>query len=419
MSLSNFTLAFTQTSRNSDQYFLSSLSPNGSYLASSGGEGLVSLLYTKAGTKIGILDFGHSRRITALQWIDDSRLLMGNTCGEIQIGRLCLGQSQRVDNFMIITTLMHKADIPVLALAYDLSTGFFAFANQHALFVFRLYLERARSRKWRLISEVECDPGVCDRKICSLQFLGIGKGQLYVGMNQGAIIWTGPRQPTVELGMGDISSGKCVVSHDGRFLAISTNDLQVVVIPVLPNGIDPTQQHTFRIPMGRNYIPLILPAPICFTHDNKILTADPFGRVYMLNSKAEEVTSLSFGGQYSYITSIICHASWMYLTSVSCWNTINTDAFSNDATGLKELRVAEFFSDVEQKPIVQKVPPASSKNRAQRNACVLGLPAFFILCIVGGLMTVWFLTWYLNVYVYNHYSQTVLNITYVQFPIAL
>ncbi|KAG8691106.1 hypothetical protein FRC11_006761 [Ceratobasidium sp. 423] len=214
-------------------------------------------------------------------------------------------------------------------MAFDPETGLFAFADQYGFLVFRTNPNRARSKKWLLIDRRNTVS--TGGRVCDLTFILSANTQtkrLFIGTTNGAMIWTGKDEPFFQLNLNNMHVARCIVSNNGTMLAASTPDLRVLMWPILASGLDLADQRVFRIPTGRNHCPLIPGAPLAFFGDDHLLTADPLGRIYLINTWGEEQDSLNLTAWY--LSTISFTDNWLYVTSINHVNEVHINAYSNN-----------------------------------------------------------------------------------------
>ncbi|KAG9091290.1 hypothetical protein FS749_016656 [Ceratobasidium sp. UAMH 11750] len=350
-------VAFSSIIQRSKESILTALSLNGRYLACYAHDDKLSLLDTQTGCVAGILSFDDTKQVTSMTWISDSTLLIGDSCGHVQAGTLAFRRNMGTDTVMELSTVAHETLHAILALAYDPDTGLFAYADRNnSLLVFRLHLEQSSVKTCQLIDQ---RMGVSPLgNVTEIKFFGsvtiTQTKSLFIGMEFSTGIWMGEKHPIIEFKINHFSVAKAVISQDGRMMAIITPELRVIIWPLLPSGPDYSDERTFQIPVGPNNFPLGSIAPLAFVQGGDLMTANPFGGVYLLSERAEQRWMFDFSSKC--VKSILCHGSWIYMTSVDTYNVIRADAYTNVNS------LAKFFANASDSESDKAVMPYIQKH---------------------------------------------------------
>ncbi|KAG8714291.1 hypothetical protein FRC08_012127 [Ceratobasidium sp. 394] len=335
-------------------HVLASLSPDGRYLAYCNNETL-SLLDTRTGLVVGIVKFQSDNCVTSIIWINESILFMGKSCGSIQVGALVLEDNDMSDSrVMELSTIIQETCHAIISLAYDSVTGLFAFADRKGnLLVFRLHLERSHSKKWRLIDQRTTF--TTGGQVSDMRFFGNTRNkQLFIGLDNGAMIWTGVRQPFKQLDLDDFSVSNCTISEDGAMMAVATRDLRIIVWPLLASGPDLKDPRVFTIPADLAHSSFTPGAAISFVKGRYLLIAYPLGGVCLLSEDGEPDWIATFANLR--VKSIICYDKWVYLTTLDPVNAVHVNAFTSDLTAIQKFDASanNWKSAVDKQPLIQE-----------------------------------------------------------------
>ncbi|KAG9087536.1 hypothetical protein FRC06_002492 [Ceratobasidium sp. 370] len=262
----------------SDPSLLSRLSPSGRLLASVGNGGYLLIVDVLSGHTLGRIHFGRGQgRVTALEWVADKALMLGNCFGE--------DLSEPVPSEVAsLSTIIPGSDCRIYALCYNRSRGLLAVAFAHEIRIWRW------EKSWVLFDTVECCTVNHDHEslwvATGLAFLKTSDASLLIAKDVG--IWKqGEKSLTLYEGSRDASVGYCIMSPNGQWLAATSGDLSVSIWPLAAAGPVVDQRRTFIIPTGQDWADTVDQVPIAFLGDSSVLTADPIGTIYVLSFEGE------------------------------------------------------------------------------------------------------------------------------------
>ncbi|KAG8779699.1 hypothetical protein FRC12_023930, partial [Ceratobasidium sp. 428] len=282
------------------------LSPLGDLLASSNANGNVLLTNVNSDVTLGIIEFGPDCRVTDITWATNVHLIVANEAGELIQADIM--RSAPSDSKLATLSLITRSVKPVKALCFDVFHYLLAAAFDDEIQIWRGHLVRGYRREWSLYDTVRIGR---DRPagwlVPAMTFFSNENKSLFVATNTRFAIWMYSDKSFWLYDRTDSLKIKCcAVSPDSRTLAVSTEDLRILVWPISVAGPVLKRQQSFKIPtpngQGRNS----KTAPIAFLTSKLILTANSAGSVYVLSLDGQTQSVLSIGDEYQ-VKSIQVH----------------------------------------------------------------------------------------------------------------
>ncbi|KAG8716032.1 hypothetical protein FRC09_016106, partial [Ceratobasidium sp. 395] len=278
--------------------FVSHLCPLGDLLASTDENGKLLLTNTNNGRTFGTIDFGHDRRVTHLHWATNIGLIVGNEAGEViqaDIARSAAPNSPDLAMLSLIT----RNDQPVKGLCFDIAKYLLAVSFHGELQIWRGHLARGYRREWVLYDTLPIQRNGTGWPVATMAFFSNEYKSLFVATDAGFAIWA---YSDKSLWWYDKASpyaiGHCAVSPNSRTLVVSTRDFRLFIWPLSAVGPVSRQQRTFRIPASHGRRDDLEAAPVNFLTSKSIVTADPFGAVYIISLDGQMQSVFSIGDNF-------------------------------------------------------------------------------------------------------------------------